>query len=425
MMKKQFTLLSTLMLSIALTACGGSGSSSHKNVDNSNGNNHGNANSNNNSNANNGGNHSNSTKTFSEQASWTINTANPALDTKNPKTYCYDFDSKAEVACNTTTWDLKFDNSGRMPSFWTNSGHSGSGKGGALGLFDWSVLKQYTNATIEPTSKQDISRRYTADTASSIFASKSWFKYNNQTHQLAPNNRVYLITTDSTSANTNSSVQMPIFALQVINYYNENAKSGFPTLRWIDTALPNDVKEKMFDASSYTDTIYVNLNTGETTTKDKQWHIALKRHNIQLNGGISGTGKVAGFLAKTPTGYYDADGEAIAEKFTKDNRNESLSDLTDVDNYQLPKSEKQWVVDTKSSILNPDPTGNYPNVIDFGLYTYNPNGHKLSADTAKGALIRSGEGDSYARMRLSDIKYTDATAKIPASWTFEFDIQPQ
>lgn len=412
-MKKQFGLLSTLVLSIALSACGGGGGST--NATNNSANNGGNTN-------NNSGNNANTTKTFSEKATWTVDTSKPAV-------VCYDFDSKAEVGCETATWDLKFDNtSGRTPNFWTNSGQSGSGKGGALGLFDWSELKTYTTATTEPKSKQDITMRYMIDSASGIFSKSSWYEYNPQNHVLAPNNRVYLITTDSTNVSTVSSVQMPIFAVQVINYYDKTRTSGYPTLRWIDTAIPNDVKEKTFDASSKTDWLYINLKTGETVNKDGDWHIALNRFNIQLNGGVSGNGKVAGFLAKTPAGYYDNDGKAIAEKFQQDNRQESLNDLKDIASYNLPKSAQQWVSDSKSSPLNPAHTGNFPNILDFGWYTYNPNGHKISAkseDLAKGALLRSGEGDSYARMRVSEIKYTNESDRLPTSWTIEFDIQPK
>lgn len=413
-MKTQLTLLSTLLLSIALTACGGGGSS------NSNTNN---TNPNPNTNNNNSGNTTNNTtKTFSDTATWTVNSSTPAV-------VCYDFDKKMEIGCDTTTWDLKFDNSnGRTPSFYSNGGVSGSGKGGALGLFDWSELKAYTTATIEPVSKQDISRRYTPDMASGIFASQSWYEYNSTNHQLQPNNRVYLITTDSTNPATASSVQMPIFAVQIINYYNETGTSGYPTLRWIDTAMPNDVKTKQFDASK--STTYINLKTGETTNQDGDWHIAFNRYNVQLNGGISGKGKVAGLLAKTPAGYYDTENKAIGEKFTKDNREESKADLTNVSAYNLPANmnARQWVSDSKNSVLNPAYTGSFPNPLDFGWYTYNPNGHKISAkaeDVSKGALIRSGEGDSYARMRVTDIVYADATARMPTSWKIEFDIQPK
>ncbi|WP_019518778.1 HmuY family protein [Faucicola boevrei] len=403
-MKHQLTLLSIALFSITLTACGGS--------------------SNNTTNTNNTAN-PDSGKTFSDSATWTVNSNVSSLNITMPKVYCYDFNSKAEVSCDTTTWDLKFDTTGRTPSLWSNSGISGKGQGGALGLFKWSELKTYATATVDPVSKQNIANRYLTDTASGIFGTQAWYEYNATNHQLQPNNRVYLITTDSTNPTTTSSVQMPIFAVQIINYYNTAGASGHPTLRWIDTATPNDVKIKTFDASATTQ--YINLKTGEITTKDGDWHIALNRFNVQLNGGVSGSKKVAGFLAKTPTGYYDDNGKAIADKFNKNNIDESLADLKDIANYKLPTSTRQWVSDSQSSVLNPTYTGSYPNLLDFGWYTYNPTNHKIAVkteETTQGALLRSGEGNSYARMHLTDIQYQSNEA-LPNIWKFEFDIQPK
>ncbi|WP_410472010.1 HmuY family protein [Faucicola mancuniensis] len=422
-MNHKLTVLATLLATVGLTACGGGGgggsssptpsNNASNNASNSNGSNT------NNGNANNA--NQTPTATFSDSATWEV-------DSTKKEAICYDFDSKTEVGCDSTIWDFKFDNTtGRTPTFWTNGGTSGTGKGASLGLFDWSELKTYTNATIDPKSKQNIAQRYILDSTAGIFTTQSWYQYNMDTHQLAPNNRVYLITTDNTSANTTSSVQAPIFALQVINYYNESATSGYPTLRWIDTATPNDVKTQMFNASSQTEWTYINLSTSQTTTADGNWHIALQRDKIKLNGGTSGKGKVAGFLAKQPTGYYDDKGEAIAEKFNQNNIQESLADLQNTQKYRLPTSARAWVSDSFSSPLNPAYTGTFPN-IDYQWYTYNGTNHKLTAkpeDTAKGVLLRSAEGDSYARMRLAEIKYATSEALLPTSWVFEFGIQPK
>ena len=89
-------------------------------------------------------------------------------------------------------------------------------------------------------------------------------------------------------------------------------------------------------------------------------------------------------------------------------------------------SARSWVIDSKGSDLNPAYTGNFPN-LDFGWYTYNGANHQLNAkpiETAQGALIRSAAGDSYARVRLDNITYPNATATTPTSWAFKIDIQP-
>ncbi len=398
-------MLTSCTLAMSLTACGGDSGSTTTTASSS-------------------SNSSSTTLTttgFSTSVDWVI-------DSTNVGTVCYDFDLQAEVNCTTSnTWDIKFDNQARSVKLWSNSGTSGTGKGGVFGLIDWQDLKQFTNATQDPLSQRNIAHHYQADSSATIFSNKPWYEYNIQgTHQLFPNNRVYLITTDNTNSATASSVQMPIYALQVINYY-KGSTSGYPTLRWIDTALPEQVLTKQFDASSTATWTYINLATGETTTSDGDWHIALQRMNIKLNGGVSGTAKVGGFLAKTPAGYYDSEGNAIEAKFTSDNSEATLTDLKDVANYTLPSGRNTWVIDTAGSLLNPAYTGTYPS-LDYGWYTYDGTTHKLSAKpeaTAKGALVRSAEGNSYARIRLTDIQYNNVNAPTTATnWIFKLDIQP-
>ena len=43
----------------------------------------------------------------------------------------------------------------------------------------------------------------------------------------------------------------------------------------------------------------------------------------------------------------------------------------------------------------------------------------------RGALVRGGEGNTYARMRLEEIRYADINSATSAqTWTFRFEIQP-
>ena len=367
---------------------------------------------------------------FTETATW--NLTNLAAGTAT----CYDFDTKAESSCDDNKWDIKYDNTARQPKLWSNSGDSGAGKGGVFGLIDWKDLGRYTNATKDPDSNRDITMHYNADRSGGIFDEQPWFEYNLQgNHQLYPNNRVYMITTNNSDATVNSSILQPIYALQIINYYNNTGASGYPTLRWIDTALPNQVQTQQINAASNDDWIYFDLKAGKPTTKDGTWHIGFKRSDIILNGGDSAIGinkgKVGGFLAKTPAGYYadkegDNKGEPIASKFITDNSAATLTDLTNTADYAKPTSARNWVIDSKGSDLNPAYTGNLPN-LDYGWYTYNGMTHQLNAkpiDKAQGALIKSAEGNSYARLRLDKINYPDNTATAATSWVFKFDIQP-
>lgn len=360
---------------------------------------------------------------FQKEVTWSL-----SGDSLQPNTQtCFDFDSGTEAACDSDTWDIKFDNQTRGVNLWSNSGTSGDGKGGVFGLMDWSELSQYKNGMQDPNSASDITHHYNADKSGGLFEDKMWYAYNlNGEHRLYPNNRVYLITTDNTSAATNSSVQQPIYAIQILDYYTKAGKSGHPTIRWIDTALPNQVKEQTLDATSYDDWTYLDLKTGNAVTDStKAWHIAFKRDSIKLDGGASGSGKVGGYLANTPNGYYDDKDEPIKTKFMTDNKVESLANLTNTAGYDKPASKQSWVTDKNSSELNPSYTGTYPN-LDYGWYTYNGMTHQLNAkpiDSAQGALIRSSDGDSYARMRLAEINYADASSNQATSWVFKFDVQ--
>ena len=401
-------LFSSSLLALSMTGCGGSsdGSSSGNNGNSDN----------------DGSTPPASSASFSETATWQVTNLAPDSAT------CYDFDAKAESSCDGDTWDIKFENQARSVKLWSNSGDSGAGMGGVFGLIDWSDLSRYTNATLEPDTGRDISLHYNEDRSGGVFTAKPWFEYNLQgKHQLYPNNRVYMVTTDSSSAMTDSSVQQPIYALQITNYYNDAGKSGYPTIRWIDTALPNQVQTQTINATSNDDWVYVDLKTGQSSTdKDSTWQIGFKRNDVILNGGDSGSGKIGGYLAATPAGYYDAKDEPIVSQFITDGSAATLADLTSTADYDKPLSARSWVIDSKGSDLNPAYTGNFPN-LDFGWYTYNGMTHQLNAkpiDSAQGALIRSAEGNSYARMRLDKINYPDSTATTATSWEFKLDIQP-
>ncbi|MGP5064254.1 HmuY family protein [Psychrobacter celer] len=401
-------LFSSSLLALSMTGCGGSsdGSSSGNNGNSDN----------------DGSTPPASSASFSETATWQVTNLAPDSAT------CYDFDAKAESSCDGDTWDIKFENQARSVKLWSNSGDSGAGMGGVFGLIDWSDLSRYTNATLDPDTDRDISLHYNEDRSGGVFTAKPWFEYNLQgKHQLYPNNRVYMVTTDSSSAMTDSSVQQPIYALQITNYYNDAGKSGYPTIRWIDTALPNQVQTQTINATSNDDWVYVDLKTGQSSTdKDSTWQIGFKRNDVILNGGDSGSGKIGGYLAATPAGYYDAKDEPIVSQFITDGSAATLADLTSTADYDKPLSARSWVIDSKGSDLNPAYTGNFPN-LDFGWYTYNGMTHQLNAkplDSAQGALIRSAEGNSYARMRLDKINYPDSTATTATSWEFKLDIQP-
>ncbi len=138
---------------------------------------------------------------------------------------CYDMDADANVDCTGAAWDLQLGFTGFTTFLYTNSGAIGEGEGGALGPYAWSELSNWTSATTDPKG-QDLTPWFEEDVSQSIFSTESWYAYNLQgMRRLYPNYRVYVVDPGQSS---------PTYALQVIDYYDENEVSGHLTLRWVE-----------------------------------------------------------------------------------------------------------------------------------------------------------------------------------------------
>lgn len=360
---------------------------------------------------------------------------------------CYDFNAAAEVAgCAGTAWDLKVTSGGRSATLWTNSGSSGAGKGGAFGgPFDhtWTALSTWKDATIDPVDGALPDAVYFKDSVSGAFSgsnaiASTAFEYDLKAdHQLYPNYRVFLVTSDSASADPVGTAAAPVYALQITGYYGgpTGVASGYVSLRWIDRANPGTVRTATVDARGETAWAYFNLQTGTLSSDSGVWHIAFNRYNVKLNGGDSGPGKVAAFVGKTPTGFYGADGKPVVERFVSAKPADTLTELTAAD-IAVPATASRWVTDRFHSLLGPDYRGAYPNALDFGWYSYYPteaaavavglHQHMLKPNPEAATLIRSGEGNSYARMHVTDIAYAPADPPYGGAqtWTIAFDVQP-
>ncbi len=409
-------LIGTGLLSLALTACGGGSGSDDTDDDGS------------------------STPEPTPTAAFETTPKTWTFAMPSSGSLCYDFDAGAEASCDdSSTWDLQVIG-GRAASFRSNGGVTNTaGSGAAFAFFDWSNLSTWTNATTEPSSNTDVSSLYTADSASNVFTTSSWYAYgvtgSTSDHLLYPNYRIYLV--NANPADTTATT----YALQLIGYYggSSGTTSGYPSIRWIDRAAPDDVRTATIDASGSDAWVYFDLQNGavvdltdEAAATSTAWHIAFKRYELKLNGGSSGSSTVAGYLAKTLDGFYDSSGNAIASRFTSTTPADTLADLT-ANDYTAPTSSSAWVRDSEGSVLSPAYTGSYPGALDYGFYSYNPTAgstanepaHRLTPNTDAGALLRSGAGTSYARVHLTTITYADPTSATSAqTWTFEFNVQP-
>ena len=384
------------------------------------------------------------TNKFTQSAEWKF--ALPAAGSS----VCYDFDTKAEVAnCEGTKWDIKVKSGGRTAELFTNSGSSGTGAGGAFGspfVHTWTNLLTWKNALTDPTSGAIPATLYAADAAKNTFSGSNSiqsaaFEYGvggDTDHLLYPNYRVFLLTTKNSVVDPVGTQESPVFALQLTGYYGGagGTASGYPSFRWVDQ-LSKVVKTATVNAS--TGWVYYNLATASAVAETGTWHIAFNRYNVKLNGGTSGSGTVGGFVGATPAGFYAADGVTpVAAKFKAATPADTLADLTGV--LAKPATAAAWIKDAVSSQLSPAYTGTYPNPLNYGWFNYYPTDvaaiaagvagqHMLKANPDNATLVRSGEGTSYARMRLSSIAYAAVAAGAPAytgaqTWTLQMDIQP-
>ncbi len=150
-------------------------------------------------------------------------------------------------------------------------------------------------------------------------------------------------------------------------------------------------------ANKYT---YVDLDTQSVlpltdlqAASDSSWEIAFKRTSIRINGGISGPGVTTAALADAQEEFYAANGDPNSSVFLN----------------ATPESEQpafDAVVDDQGLSFESD--RNIPGIVGDGTaegwwnYSGPPN-HLVTPNTANWWLVRSAEGDSYAKFHVTAI----------------------
>lgn len=178
-----------------------------------------------------------------------------------------------------------------------------------------------------------------------------------------------------------------------------------------------DLLTRSYDASSYNDWVHVNLQTGDTVAEDGDWHIALRRTELRLNGGDSGPGNVAGALVAAQAHFHDSEGEPNSSVFLNATPDSELSVLQE--DHPAPAT-RNWVVDGLTS--------GFGGMNDWYLYQHSApqcaaGAGLIVANPDNGWLVRSGEGNSYARLRVTDIVFCTRDGVGVDTFTFEFDVQ--
>ncbi|MGC8120763.1 HmuY family protein [Marinobacter sp. VGCF2001] len=156
--------------------------------------------------------------------------------------------------------------------------------------------------------------------------------------------------------------------------------------------------------------VYLNLETGQIVTEEDSWHIAANRMAFKLNSGASGEGKVGGALAVAQDDFYNANGEPDPNVFTNATAN------SEEEHLRGPFSEPEsWQQDAFSSAF-----GGSDNWSE-----YNMTNGVIEAKAEVAYLVRSAEGNSYARMKVKDFNFPTRGGQGIESFTFEFYVQPE
>lgn len=186
-----------------------------------------------------------------------------------------------------------------------------------------------------------------------------------------------------------------------------------------DTSDSNDdeqagVTTKQFDATDSASSVYLNLETGETvelTTEEAaastDWHLAFRRNDIQLNSGASGPGNVVGAIGADQADFYHSEGEPNASVFLNATADSELEHL-----LAAMEEPARWTADAVTSQFADD------------WYTYDYSNGNMSANPDNGWLVRSAEGDSYARMQVNTFDFPTRTGEGIKDIKIDFDVQP-
>lgn len=386
---------------------------------------------------------------FSKHAIWRVSL--PA----SGASVCYDFDSATVVpACQGTEWDLKLVG-GRRVRIFTNSGANGAGRAGVYvpsaegargAMQSWPALVSWKSASQDPDGQLVSDHRFAQDRVRSAFSGSNSIQSAVFEHAPAgmglphdprfyPSYRVFLINSDVRHAGLTGSDEAPVFALQVIGYYGESGHDeGHVQLRWVDRRTPANLRQATIDSSR--GWVYLDLQTGHSSNVDDgRWHIAFRQHQVRLRGGDSARGgTVGGMIGMTSPRLYDEAGRPKVQALMNARPEDFLADLT---SSGLDHVRGRWLLDRVESRLSPRLMVTPERSLDFGWYVEYPDARQADATglparlglrramSNRGALVRSGEGNSFARFHLSRIDYQDpADTGSPQTWTFDFDVQP-
>jgi len=157
------------------------------------------------------------------------------------------------------------------------------------------------------------------------------------------------------------------------------------------------------DASSRTGWAYLDLSTGTEVTADGDWDLAFQRLAVRVNPD-----KNASAMLVEQADFYDADNKPVANVFLNATANSELEHL--LASHDL--SAASFDVETLDAAIGRDG-------IEF--YDYDFMTHQVSANDDAWWVVRSAEGDSFAKLNPTQAGYDSDTHTL--SLTADFFVQ--
>jgi hypothetical protein len=158
---------------------------------------------------------------------------------------------------------------------------------------------------------------------------------------------------------------------------------------------------------------YLNLESGTTVTKNENWHFSYQKSvGFTVNGGISGSGNIAGCAAHTPDGLYDADKKPVQSAFealTRDNTEAAFNAIT-----KTSCEESDFISDSINT---------YINFSDWA--SYNPATHAITLNetTSNGWIVRSAVDDGNGHYNYGRVKVSNLTYESGVSYAINFSVE--
>ena len=160
------------------------------------------------------------------------------------------------------------------------------------------------------------------------------------------------------------------------------------------------------NASSYTDTVYYDLNTASVVTVNDEWDVSFKRTSISLNQG-----KLSA-IADGQSEKFDNDNAPIADAIVNATAATELGDFQETNAIEANYISSDIIAAIQAS----------------DLYTYNGSmppydDHGFSAQSNNWYYLTSAEGDSYAQMNVSSFDKSNDMAPYAYVASIDFYVE--